>query len=89
MACRLRFIEVVVAAMLLSTGVFSDEEIPPFAAYKDCQSCNPEECPKANGCVAGLVKDSCGCCDVCGKVEYELCDHPKVLLLDLIDKYYT
>lgn len=64
--------------MLMSTGVvFSDEEIS-LSASKDCLSCNPEECQKPNDCIAGIVKDSCGCCDVCGKAEYELCDHPQV-----------
>jgi hypothetical protein len=45
---------------------------------KNCPSCNVEMCQKPIDCVAGVVKDSCGCCDVCGKAEYELCDHPKV-----------
>ena len=49
-------------------------------ATRHCQSCNPDECPKATGCVAGIVKDPCHCCDVCGKAEFELCDHPQVKL---------
>lgn len=44
----------------------------------ECRSCNPENCVAAVGCLAGIVKDGCGCCDVCGKVEFELCDHPAV-----------
>jgi len=83
-----RFVEVMVTVMLLSTGVFSEEEIPPIASNQDCLSCNPEECLKASGCVAGIVKDSCGCCDVCGKVEYSLCDHPKVSIRRFIDFLY-
>jgi len=47
-------------------------------ARRHCQSCNPDECPKPTGCVAGIVKDPCHCCDVCGKAEFELCDHPQV-----------
>jgi len=44
----------------------------------ECRSCNPDDCTKPAGCLAGIVKDGCGCCDVCGKVEYELCTHPGV-----------
>lgn len=47
-------------------------------ARQHCQSCNPDECPKPVDCVAGIVKDPCQCCDVCGKAEFELCDHPQV-----------
>lgn len=47
-------------------------------ARRHCQSCNPDECPTATDCVAGIVKDPCHCCDVCGKAEFELCDHPQV-----------
>ena len=45
---------------------------------RHCQSCNPDECPPPTDCVAGIVKDPCQCCDVCGKAEFELCDHPQV-----------
>jgi len=44
----------------------------------ECRSCNPDECQKPVGCLAGVVKDGCGCCDVCGKIEFELCEHPGV-----------
>jgi len=48
---------------------------------RHCQSCNPDECPVPVDCVAGVVKDPCQCCDVCGKAEFELCDHPRVCSL--------
>jgi len=48
-------------------------------ARRHCQSCNPDECPKPTECAAGIVKDPCHCCDVCGKAEFELCDHPQVM----------
>lgn len=48
-------------------------------ARRHCQSCNPDECPTPIDCVAGIVKDPCHCCDVCGKAEFELCDHPQVI----------
>jgi hypothetical protein len=44
----------------------------------DCKSCNPEECVLPGACVAGIVKDTCECCDVCGKAEFAMCDHPEV-----------
>jgi len=47
-------------------------------ASRHCLSCNPDECLTPTGCVAGIVKDPCHCCDVCGKAEFELCDHPQV-----------
>jgi len=48
-------------------------------ATRHCQSCNPDECPEPTECVAGIVKDPCQCCHVCGKAEFELCDHPQVI----------
>lgn len=68
----------VIVGLLFATALAQQDDLPVAPQMKDCQSCNPEECQKPTGCVAGLVKDSCGCCDVCGKAEYELCDHPKV-----------
>ncbi|KFM69260.1 Kazal-type serine protease inhibitor domain-containing protein 1, partial [Stegodyphus mimosarum] len=40
-----------------------------------CGECEPEKCkPPAEECLAGLVRDLCGCCYVCGRQEGELCD---------------
>jgi hypothetical protein len=50
----------------------------PRTLPTECRSCNPEECKPPTDCPAGIVKDGCGCCDMCGKAEYELCDHPQV-----------
>ena len=79
---------VILVCCLLAAGVSSEDDPnyvssndqlhPGVLRSKDCPSCNPEECKRPSGCVAGLVKDWCGCCDVCGKAEFELCDHPKV-----------
>ena len=44
----------------------------------DCTTCDRKACVRASGCVAGVMKDRCGCCDVCAKAEFELCDHPRV-----------
>ncbi|KAM3867596.1 kazal-type serine peptidase inhibitor domain 3 [Diretmus argenteus] len=39
-----------------------------------CGPCEPELCPVARGCRAGLVLDSCGCCKECGNLEGQACD---------------
>ncbi|GAA6085678.1 kazal-type serine peptidase inhibitor domain 3 [Tachysurus ichikawai] len=39
-----------------------------------CELCVPETCPPAQGCSAGLVRDSCGCCFECGNLEGQPCD---------------
>ncbi|KAI3373016.1 hypothetical protein L3Q82_023451, partial [Scortum barcoo] len=36
--------------------------------------CEPELCPETRGCRAGLVPDSCGCCQECGNLEGQACD---------------
>ncbi|PRD23021.1 UNVERIFIED_CONTAM: Insulin-like growth factor-binding protein-related protein 1 [Trichonephila clavipes] len=42
---------------------------------RKCEKCEPEKCvPPAEECLAGLVRDLCGCCYVCGRSEGELCD---------------
>lgn len=79
-----------VVAMLFLTAFLAAVESqgryyysPPYyyaASLPDeCRSCNPENCPAPVDCLAGIVRDVCGCCDVCGKEEFELCDHPAVL----------
>lgn len=39
-----------------------------------CEHCAPELCPPTQGCRAGLVRDSCGCCFECGNLEGQQCD---------------
>uniref|UniRef100_A0A667YF02 Kazal-type serine peptidase inhibitor domain 3 n=1 Tax=Myripristis murdjan TaxID=586833 RepID=A0A667YF02_9TELE len=39
-----------------------------------CGPCEPELCPAARGCRAGLVLDACGCCKECGNLEGQACD---------------
>lgn len=58
--------------LLGSALVLADQE------EERCGPCSQETCPIPRGCEAGLVKDRCGCCNVCAKTEYELCDHPEV-----------
>jgi len=42
-----------------------------------CQPCQNVECPPLFECLAGVVPDRCGCCQVCARQEGELCDHGK------------
>ncbi|XP_063608646.1 insulin-like growth factor-binding protein 7 [Penaeus indicus] len=41
-----------------------------------CNDCDAAPCPAlpGRGCPHGVVKDICGCCDVCGKGYGEKCD---------------
>ncbi|XP_071328438.1 kazal-type serine peptidase inhibitor domain 3 [Trachinotus anak] len=39
-----------------------------------CGPCEPDLCPETRGCRAGLVPDSCGCCEECGNLEGQACD---------------
>lgn len=59
-------------------GLFLVGLVVVFGMDEDCEECQAELCPIPHGCEAGLVKDHCGCCNVCAKTEYELCDHPEV-----------
>lgn len=40
-----------------------------------CGTCDPDACEPPQDCLAGVVKDSCDCCYVCGLKEGERCDH--------------
>ena len=44
----------------------------------DCGPCDRTKCEVAKVCPAGFAIDRCGCCEVCAKQEFELCDHPSV-----------
>ncbi|KAG7489961.1 kazal-type serine protease inhibitor domain-containing protein 1-like [Solea senegalensis] len=39
-----------------------------------CRPCELDLCPETRGCRAGLVLDSCGCCQECGNLEGQACD---------------
>jgi len=41
---------------------------------KSCEACKPENCPIPRQCLAGYVPDRCGCCQICARLEHELCD---------------
>lgn len=45
-------------------------------AAKRCPACDVKTCAPLNSgeCLAGIMKDECNCCDVCGKLEGEPCD---------------
>lgn len=44
------------------------------AVARDCVPCDKVTCPDVYQCVAGVIMDTCGCCQVCGRSEGELCD---------------
>jgi len=56
----------------------SQEERPLGLALNNggCGQCQIEACrtPSSFECLAGYVMDKCGCCQVCGRTEHELCD---------------
>ncbi|XP_062855642.1 kazal-type serine peptidase inhibitor domain 3 [Trichomycterus rosablanca] len=66
-------------------GEDEDPDQDPFDYYRApedlenrngtvCEECVPELCPPTQGCRAGLVLDSCGCCLECGNLEGQPCD---------------
>jgi len=50
----------------------------PTEQQADCVPCDRNECPQMepHECAAGTTVDECGCCTICAKKEFELCDHP-------------
>jgi len=50
----------------------------PSLRYSDtCEPCQSVECTSLFECLAGVVPDRCGCCQVCARQEGELCDPGK------------
>ncbi|MED6233186.1 hypothetical protein ATANTOWER_008118 [Ataeniobius toweri] len=49
--------------------------LPVLWAGPGCAPCDPAQCAPlpAEGCPAGSLRDSCGCCAVCAAAEGELC----------------
>lgn len=45
-----------------------------------CGTCDPNACEPPQDCLAGVVKDSCDCCFVCGRREGERCDNAELNL---------
>lgn len=45
-----------------------------LAEGEGCAPCRPEECAEPRGCLAGRVRDVCGCCWECANLEGQLCD---------------
>jgi len=41
---------------------------------KDCSACDLTSCESPVECLAGVVMDSCGCCQVCAMTEGKLCN---------------
>ncbi|KAM6182682.1 kazal-type serine protease inhibitor domain-containing protein 1 [Erethizon dorsatum] len=45
-----------------------------LAEGEACAPCRPGECAAPRGCLAGRVRDACGCCWECANLEGQLCD---------------
>jgi len=56
-----------------SAATLADEQ----GASETCEPCQFVECPPLFDCLAGVVPDRCGCCQVCARREGELCDPGK------------
>uniref|UniRef100_A0A482Z7D5 U19-Hypotoxin-Hsp1a_1 n=1 Tax=Hypochilus sp. SGP-2016 TaxID=1905178 RepID=A0A482Z7D5_9ARAC len=46
----------------------------------ECGECEESACKPPKDCLAGMVKDHCDCCFVCGQREGELCDDEELPL---------
>jgi len=44
------------------------------SAEESCPTCDLSVCESVDHCVAGVLLDSCSCCQVCARSEGELCD---------------
>ncbi|XP_015793232.1 insulin-like growth factor-binding protein-related protein 1 [Tetranychus urticae] len=50
-----------------------------FTVSLDCPSkCDPSKCPEPIDCFAGVIKDQCNCCSVCGQFEGNRCFDAKL-----------
>ena len=65
-------IYVAAVVLITSTALYTGNRLPKH----ECPGkCDLEACPILTGrCLAGRVKDKCGCCDVCGTLEGQPCD---------------
>nr|CAH8842518.1 unnamed protein product [Trichobilharzia regenti] len=43
----------------------------------ECQKCDQKKCPPITQCNVGIVRDKCGCCDICALEEAQLCNIPQ------------
>lgn len=61
--------------LLLCLSILGISGIP--ISEELCNDCILDECESTDDCKAGVVYDRCGCCKICAKEEFELCDHPE------------
>jgi len=69
----------VVLLLCLAVAVWAEggtwgEEAESDAELHTCSPCHSVECETLHQCLAGVVPDRCGCCQVCARREGELCD---------------
>ncbi|KAL3313856.1 Kazal-type serine peptidase inhibitor domain 1 [Cichlidogyrus casuarinus] len=69
----LGFLLLALASPLLGSSISGIHE----QVMEKCGACDMEKCPKMPRCSLGIVKDRCGCCDVCGLEEFQLCNPPE------------
>ncbi|KAK5871760.1 hypothetical protein PBY51_004621 [Eleginops maclovinus] len=60
----------------LPPGLLSSSEPLLLEEEWFCGPCEQDLCPNTRGCRAGLVPDSCNCCQECGNLEGQACDLP-------------
>jgi len=58
-----------VAVVVATSGQEHDR-----VADVECGVCDVSKCESPGECLAGVVEDRCGCCQVCARTEGELCD---------------
>ncbi|KAG8181942.1 hypothetical protein JTE90_000053 [Oedothorax gibbosus] len=56
---------------LTTCSVWSEE-------LDQCGTCEPSNCESPRNCLAGMVKDICNCCYLCGNKEGERCYHEDI-----------
>lgn len=67
----LGLLALVVTIVLLEGVVVHSLEVTPASACPP--ECDLNSCPETETCLAGLIKDNCDCCFVCGQREGERC----------------
>lgn len=80
----MKFVVLLVCVWLAGALARRDDRPIEINGLPECGACNLNNCDRPVDCVSGHVKDRCGCCDVCGKAEYELCHHEGVPVTDTI-----
>ncbi|XP_070540950.1 insulin-like growth factor-binding protein-related protein 1 [Ptychodera flava] len=68
--------------LMVAIVAFANAQHYEFEPPPKCGKCDPDACKPQFGCIAGMVKDRCGCCDICGNREGMRCDREDLLRID-------